>query len=60
MGTGDAYQVQKIKKKGKYYCHITFELLKVHEVYTGQNRIIDINPNLDGFALTMIDKINLS
>lgn len=55
LATGDAYQVEMIKKKGKYYCHITFELLKSDVVYTGYTGIIGIDTNPDGFALTMID-----
>lgn len=55
LAAGDAYQVEMIKKKDKYYCHITFELPKVDVVYTGHNGIIGIDTNPDGFALTMID-----
>lgn len=55
LDTGEAYQVEIIKKKHKYYCHITFELPKVDLVYTGYNGIIGIDTNPDGFALTMID-----
>lgn len=55
LSTGDAYQVEIIKKKGKYYCHITFELPKADVVYTGHNGIIGIDTNPDGFALTAID-----
>lgn len=55
LTTGEAYQVEVIKKKGKYYCHITFESPKVDVVYTGHNGIIGIDTNPDGFALTMID-----
>lgn len=52
---GYAYQVEMIKKKSKYYCHITFELPKADVVYTGHNGIIGIDTNPDGFALTMVD-----
>lgn len=55
LNTGEAYQVEMIKKNNKYYCHITFELPKTDVVYTGHNGIIGINTNPDGFALTMID-----
>lgn len=55
LATGEAYQVEIIKKKDKYYCHITFELPKADVVYTGHNGIIGIDTNPDGFALTMID-----
>ncbi|WP_242865905.1 IS200/IS605 family accessory protein TnpB-related protein [Desnuesiella massiliensis] len=53
--TGEAYQVELLKRDGKYYCHITFELPKTEVVYTGHNRVIGIDTNPDGFALTMID-----
>ncbi|MCB2298177.1 IS200/IS605 family accessory protein TnpB-related protein [Clostridium tagluense] len=53
--TGEAYQVEILKKNNKYYCHITFELPKVDLVCTGHNKIIGIDTNPDGFALTMID-----
>ncbi len=55
LKTGEAYQVEIIKKNGKYYCHITFELPKTKVIYTGHNEIIGIDTNPDGFALTMID-----
>jgi IS605 OrfB family transposase len=55
LANGEAYQVEMIKKKGKYYCHITFELPKSDEIYTGHNGIIGIDTNPDGVALTMID-----
>ncbi|MCT8975956.1 IS200/IS605 family accessory protein TnpB-related protein [Clostridium sp. CX1] len=55
LATGEAYQVEMIKKKGKYYCHITFELAKPDEIYTGHNGIIGIDTNPNGVALTMID-----
>jgi IS605 OrfB family transposase len=51
----DAYQVEMIKKKAKYYCHITFELPKTDEIYTGHNGVVGIDTNPDGFALTIID-----
>lgn len=55
LTTGEAYQVEILKRNGKYYCHITFELPKIEVVYTGHNEIIGIDTNPDGFALTMID-----
>ena len=53
--TGDAYQVEILKRNNKYYCHITFEMPKQGLLYTGHNGIIGIDTNPDGFALTMID-----
>ena len=55
LTTGEAYQVEMLKRNGKYYCHITFELPKTEVVYTVHNGIIGIDTNPDGFALTMID-----
>ena len=55
LKTGNAYQVEIIKKNSKYYCHITFELEKPKIIYTGHNGMIGIDTNPDGLALTMID-----
>lgn len=55
LNTGEAYQVEILKRNGKYYCHITFELPKVEAIYTGHKGIMGIDTNPDGFALTMID-----
>ncbi|WP_153016376.1 IS200/IS605 family accessory protein TnpB-related protein, partial [Clostridium tepidiprofundi] len=55
LETGEAYQVELIKRNGKYYVHITFDVPKAETLYTGHNGIIGIDTNPDGFALTMID-----
>ncbi|MGI6427027.1 MAG: IS200/IS605 family accessory protein TnpB-related protein [Natronincolaceae bacterium] len=55
LQTGEACQVELIKRDGKYYAHITFELPKPETKYTNQNGIIGIDTNPDGFALTYID-----
>lgn len=55
LKTGEAYQVEIIKKKGKYYVHITFELVKTKVTYTGHNGMIGIDTNPDGLALTMVN-----
>ena len=55
LQTGEAYQVEIIKKNGKYYVHITFELPQTEKNYTGHNNIIGIDTNPNGFALTCID-----
>jgi len=55
LKTGEAYQVEMIKKNDKYYCHITFELPKAEITCTGHYGMIGIDTNPDGFALTMID-----
>lgn len=59
LETGEAYQVELIRKNGKYYCHITFEeaIVRPYEnLYTGNQGMIGIDTNPNGFALTMIDK----
>ncbi|MCM1990103.1 IS200/IS605 family accessory protein TnpB-related protein [Oceanirhabdus seepicola] len=55
LQSGEAYQVELIKKNGKCYAHITFESPKSEVVYTGHNGMIGIDTNPDGFALSMID-----
>lgn len=55
METGEAYQVEIIRKDDRYYVHITFELPKNIPIHTKDNGIIGIDTNPDGFALTMID-----
>jgi len=55
LATGEAYQVEIIRKDDKYYCHITFSLPEKERIYTGHNGIIGIDTNPDGLALTMID-----
>jgi len=57
--TGEAYQVELIKKDGKYYCHITIDEVKIIDytpVYTAHNGMIGIDTNPDGFGLTVISK----
>jgi len=58
LQTGEAYQVELIRKNKRYYCHITFEediVVNPEILNTGHNGIIGIDTNPDGFALTMID-----
>ncbi|SFB10246.1 transposase, IS605 OrfB family, central region [Clostridium frigidicarnis] len=55
LASGETYQVKILKRNNKYYCHITFEMLKKEIIYTWHNGIIGIDTNPDGFALTMID-----
>ena len=58
LESGEAYQVEIIRKNGKYYCHITFEedVVRQYEVlHTGHKGIIGIDTNPNGFALTLID-----
>jgi len=54
LETGEAYQVEVIKRDNKYYVHITFEEKQWDMCEYSKERIgIDTNP--DGFALTAID-----
>ena len=55
LAKGEAYQVEMIRKKGRYYCHITFELTEPEITYTAENGVIGIDTNPNGFALTLID-----
>lgn len=55
LTTGEAYQIEMIKKNNKYYCHITFELPKPEVTCTGRSGMIGVDTNPNGFALTMID-----
>lgn len=57
LKTGEAYQVEIIKRKNKYYVHITFEeeVLKDISSEDSRTQIIGIDTNPDGFALTAID-----
>jgi predicted transposase len=52
---GEAYQVELIKRDGKYYAHITFEELEAKVIYTGHLSMIGTDTNPDGFGLTRID-----
>lgn len=52
---GEAYQVELIKREGKYYAHITFEELEKKVIYTGHLNMIGVDTNPDGFGLTRID-----
>ncbi len=55
LKTGEAYQVELLKRNGKYYAHITFNEAEIRPIYTGHKGMIGIDTNPDGFALTMID-----
>lgn len=53
LKSGEAYQVEIIRKNDNYYVHITFEEANIiSNTYTGR---IGIDTNPDGFALTEID-----
>lgn len=59
LETGEAYQVELIKKQGKIHVHITIDESKTKvykEIHTIENGVIGIDTNPDGFALTRLDK----
>ena len=59
LRTGEAYQVELIKKASGYYCHITLDESKIYDykpVYTGHFGLIGVDTNPDGFGLTVISK----
>lgn len=51
---GEAYQVEILKREGKYYAHITFEELEAKVIHTGHLSIIGADTNPDGFGLTQV------
>ena len=59
LKTEEAYQVELIKKDGRYYCHITLDESRVMDykpLYTGHSGVIGVDTNPDGFGLTMINR----
>ncbi|MCR1971843.1 IS200/IS605 family accessory protein TnpB-related protein [Clostridium sporogenes] len=57
--TGEAYQVELIRKNEKVYCHITIDENKIKEYkeeFNLYNGVIGIDTNPDGLALTRLDK----
>lgn len=53
---GEAYQVEILKRDGKYYAHITFEELEAKVIYTGHASMIGTDTNPDGFGLTEVSR----
>ncbi|MZP31166.1 IS200/IS605 family element transposase accessory protein TnpB [Heliobacterium undosum] len=59
LQTGDAYQVEILRRHGRYYVHVTFDEAAVRSYpveYTGHAGLVGIDTNPDGFALTHIDR----
>ena len=59
LKTGEAYQVELIKRDNKFYAHITINENYIKDftpIYTAHNRIVGIDTNPDGFALTLLDR----
>lgn len=55
LESGKAYQVELVRREGKYYCHITFDMIGNPLTYTNHRGVIGVDTNPDGFALTHID-----
>jgi IS605 OrfB family transposase len=55
LKTGSAYQVEVIRKEDKYYVHLTFEAVAKEILYKSDEKILGIDTNPDGFAVTIID-----
>jgi len=59
LQTGEAYQVELIKRDGRIYCHITIDESKIMDfspIHTGHDKLIGIDTNPDGFALTLTSR----
>lgn len=59
LETGEAYQVELIKREGKIHAHITIDESKTKEykdIHKIDNGVIGIDTNPDGLALTRLDK----
>lgn len=54
--TGKAYKVELIRKNGKYYAHITFDVYYPEDKATKNFGIMGIDTNPDGLALTIISR----
>ena len=54
--TGKAYKVELIRKNGKYYAHITFDVEYPENKATTNFGIMGIDTNPDGLALTIISR----
>lgn len=60
LKTGQAYQVELIRKNGKVYCHITIDeskIIEYTEINNIYNGVIGIDTNPDGLALTRLDRL---
>lgn len=52
----DSYKVELLRRNGKIYAHVTFELEPTSLVATAHGYMIGVDTNPDGLALTMIDR----
>lgn len=56
LQTGKAYQVEIIRRNDRYYVHITFEAEAMERVYTSNEKVLGVDTNPDGFAVTIVDR----
>ncbi len=54
LKTGHAYQVEIIRKNGRYYIHVTIEE-EIPQAYTARNGIIGVDTNPSGLGITRAD-----
>lgn len=54
--TGQPYQIELIRKNGHYFCRITLEEAEPAKILTSHQKIIGIDTNPDGLALTLITR----
>jgi len=54
LKTGDAYQVEIIRKNGRYYIHVTIEE-GIPQVYTARNGTIGVDTNPNGLGIARAD-----
>ena len=55
LESGEAYQVEMIRKNDKYYIHITFEEQVYKNLSNNNTGRLGVDTNPDGFAITTID-----
>jgi IS605 OrfB family transposase len=59
LEAGEAYQIELIKRDNRFYVHITINENYIKDftpIYTAHNRMVGIDTNPDGFALTLLDR----
>ena len=54
--TGSAYQIEIIRKNGRYYVHVTIEE-EILEPYTAYNGAVGVDINPDGLGITRTDHL---
>lgn len=56
LATGQPYQIELIREKGHYFCRITLEEAEPIKTLTSNQRVIGIDTNPNGLALTLITR----